>query len=195
MAKKQTNSLDYYVYYDKKSGEILSVTKEKNSRYEYGLTIPYEEAENFLNGTWHFRDYVVGYKRLANNKTTLSVIPVDDQSFSFRNNVFEWITETKKDTDLVVEWNGLKKEWRFYLGNKFKEKFEDNIFTPKLVFFVTLETDLDFLIRTIYVDMQDLVNRDSVVVPFDSNIENSIDKISIGSKLVFKSYGLKVIHE
>ncbi len=195
MAKKQTNSLDYYVYYDKKSGEILSVTKEKNSRYEYGLTIPYEEAENFLNGTWHFRDYVVGYKRLANNKTTLSVIPVDDQSFSFRNNVFEWITETKKDTDLVVEWSGLKKEWRFYLGNKFKEKFEDNIFTPKLVFFVTLETDLDFLIRTIYVDMQDLVNRDSVVVPFDSNIENSIDKISIGSKLVFKSYGLKVIHE
>lgn len=185
----------YYVYYDKKSGEILSVTKEKSSKYEYGITISYDEVENFLNGTWHFRDYVVGYKRLANNKTALSIIPVDDQSFSFRNNVFEWITETKKETELVVEWNGPKKEWQFYLGKKFKEKYEDNIFTPKLVFFVTLETDLDFLIRTIYVDMQDLVNRDKVVVPFDSNIENFLGKISIGSKLVFKSYGLKVINE
>ena len=183
------------MYYDKKSGEILSVTKEKSSRYEYGLTTTYEEVEHFLNGTWHFRDYVVGYKRLANNKTALSIIPVDDQSFVFRNNVFEWITKTKKDTDLVVEWNGPSKEWYFYLGKKFKEKYEDNIFTPKLVFFVTLETDLDFLIRTIYIELQDLITRDKVAVPFDSNIEQHIDKISIGSKLVFKSYGLKVIHE
>lgn len=185
----------YYVYYDKKSGEILSVTAEKSSKYEYALKTTYEEVENFLTGTWHFRDYVVGYKRLANNKTVLAVIPVDDQSFVFRNNVFEWISETKKETDLVVEWVGPKKEWHFYLGNKFKESYKDDLLTPKLLFFVTLETDFDFLIRTIPVELQDLVIQDKVVVPFESNIEQQIDKISIGSKIVFKSYGLKITNE
>lgn len=185
----------YYVYYDKKSGEIQSVSKSKNPKYEYGLETTYDEVENFLTGKWHFRDYIVGFKRLANNSTILSVIPIDDHSFSFKNNVYEWIEETKKETDVIVEWSSVTQSWHFYLGKKFKASYTGNILTPKLVFFVTLETDFDFLIRTIVVDTQELIAQEQVVVPFDSNVEHHIDKISIGSKLVFKSYGLRVTHE
>jgi hypothetical protein len=61
-----------------------------------------------------------------------------------------------------------------------------------LVFFVTLETDFDFLIRTIFVDSVDLISSKQISVPFTTKIEKRIDKISISSKLVFKTYGLKI---
>lgn len=41
----------------------------------------------------------------------------------------------------------------------------------------------------------DMLLRQDIQVPFDSDIESKIEKISISSKLVFNSYSLKVAHE
>ena len=51
------------------------------------------------------------------------------------------------------------------------------------------------IIRTIFISLQDLLASDKISIPFESKLENKIDKISISSKLVFKSYGLKVIND
>ena len=71
----------------------------------------------------------------------------------------------------------------------------DKVLTPKLVFFVTLETDFDFLIRTIFIDTQDLLSSKYLAIPFISTLETKIDKISISSKLVFQTYKLRIVHE
>lgn len=194
MAKK-SNVPKYFVYYEKKTGKILSVTNEQNPEYEYGLETTFADVEKFLSGEWLFRDYLVGYKRLEDNTTVLAVMPSVDQDYAFRNNVYEWITTSKKNPDVVVEWNKPDSAWYFYLDPIFKGGFDDNILSPTLVFFVTLESDFDFLIRTIYINTPDLIEKEYIKVPFESNFEKSIDSISIGSKLIFRTYGLKTVYE
>ena len=77
----------------------------------------------------------------------------------------------------------------------YKRIYYDVVVAPKLVFFVTLENDFDFLLRTIFINLADLITSDVISFPFESNIEHKIDKISISSKLIFKSYGLRIIHD
>ncbi len=192
MAKK--SNLTHYVYYDKKSGQILSVGNEKDDRYEHGLRVAFEDVERFLTGEWHFRDYLIGYKRDADGTSTLAVVPNTDQGYAFKNNVFEWITETDKDCECLIIWNGPNKTWDFSINKKVTNT-HNTVLAPKLVFFVTLENDFDFLVRTIFINLQDLISTDTLSIPFESTIETKIDKISISSKLVFKTYGLKVINE
>jgi hypothetical protein len=108
--------------------------------------------------------------------------------------VFEWITETTDRVECLVTWNGPRKTWDFKLDPRIKDYY-DVVVAPKLVFFVTLENDFDFLVRTIFISLPDLITSEEISVPFTSKIENKIDKISISSKLIFKSYGLRIQYE
>jgi hypothetical protein len=189
-----TNTRKYYVYYDKKTGAILSATNEKSSVFEHGIEVEFADVEGLLTGTQEFKDYVIGHKRLSDNTTVLAIIPVGNEGYTFKNNVFEWISENPH-AECIVEWNGPLKTWNVSLTDAVKNTYKDYILTSKLVFFVTLESDLDFLVRTIYIDLQQLLDSNCIKIPFTTSLEHKIDKISISSKLVFKSYGLKVIHE
>lgn len=196
MAKKKINKTDdrYYVYYDNKTGRILSVTNEVNSNYEYAIEPTNEEVNKLLTGEWSFLDYIVGYKRLADNTVIKAVVPVSDSEYSFRHNSFEWITEYNSNSEVLVEWNLPNNCWIISLSSEFK-KTNNEIFVNKLLFFVTLETDFDFLIRTISIDARELLDADKISIPFVSKKELDIDTISISSKLAFKSYNLKITYE
>lgn len=183
----------FYVYYDNTTGNLLSVTNEKTDRYNYGFEVDLPKVENFLNGKWKFADYLIGYVRSLEGKTVLDIIPRYNEEYSFRNNIFEWIKHTDEDSDLVVEWSLQNKTWTFKVKDGIIDQYK-NLVTPRLVFFVTLEDDFDFLIRTIYVDMERILEED-VIVPFESDLESKIDKISISSKLVFNSYSLRIVNE
>jgi hypothetical protein len=180
----------YYVYYDKKSGTILSVSNEKSSQYEYGIELPFEDVEKLLSGEWKFSDYIVGYA-----KNNYIIMSSTTPGYAFKYNLFEWIVEQDKETECIVEWNGARQSWIFSLSANYKSTRNDVIFIPDLVFFVTMASDFDFLIRTIKVSMTPLLANQHVEIPFESTIENRIDKISISSKLVFKSYRLKITND
>ena len=196
MAKKNLINIPhkYYVYYDKKSGKILSVTNETSTKYEYGIEVLFNDIEKFISGEWKFQDYVIGYKN-PDDKSTLGVLSRDHLGYTFKNNIVEWVIEQSKDTDCVVEWNKLDKCWNFYLDKEFKKTYNNTILDTQLMFFVTLETDFDFLIRTIFVKISNILADDKVSIPFESTLESNIDRISISTKNVFKSYKLKVINE
>lgn len=185
---------DYYVYFDKKTGQILSVGNEPEPKFEHAIKTSFEEVEGFLTNKWKFRDYLVGYKRNQDGISNLAIVPATDQGYAFKNNVFEWITETSERVECLVTWNGPNKCWDFSIDDKIKNYY-DVVVAPKLVFFVTLENDFDFLIRTIFINLADLISSDMISFPFESKIENKIDKISISSKLIFKSYGLRILHD
>ena len=193
MAKQINLPHKYYIYYDKKTGEIFSVTNEETNRYETGIEVKFEDVENFLTGKWHFRDYQVGYHK-DTGKTTVLATTNEYSGYTFNNNVFEWITESNDSADCVVEWNLRDRVWNFILSTTFKKTY-NTILSPKLVFFVTLENDNDFLIRTIFISAEELLKSTCVTVPFESDIETQLDRIAISSKLVFETYGLKVIYE
>ena len=178
----------YYVYYDKKTKAIISVTNEKNPDFEDGIEVEFEDIKNFLEGNWHFKDYIVDY---LDSSTKLAVMSKDEQSYIFRNSEFEWIIESDGYSEFVVEWDGPNKSWNFSLEESFRKTY--NVITsPRLIFFVTLESDFDFLVRTIIINTEDIVANERVIVPFETDLEHDIKRISISSKLVFKNYKLVV---
>jgi hypothetical protein len=185
----------FYLHYDKKTGEILSVGNEKSSLFPHRFEITYEDADPFISGEYKFGDYLVGNKRTADGNTEFTIVQKTDQGYAFKNNLFEWITEKKSKTDCTVEWNYPDQSWYFSLDPTYKKFINDNLIISTVIFFVTLETDFDFLIRTIPLDVQTLVNKDKLKVPFESKLERDIDTISISSKIAFRSYKLRIVHE
>lgn len=193
MAKKRSKVTHiepaFYAYYDNETRKIVSVTNEKSAVYTHFIEITIEEFDNFVSGKWQFKDYVV-------NKNPLEIVSISDQIYSFRNSSFEWITDTPTDdTDLKVTWDKSNTRWVFTLSNSCKDQIRTSGVYSNLVFFVMLETDFDFLIRTIVIPMHDLVQYDEYKLPFESKIEHSIEKISIASTKVFNSSGLEIINE
>lgn len=182
-----------YVYYNKKTGKILSIST-KDPNYEHGIKVPFNEVINLLTGKEKFRDYLIGYKKDSNGKTKLGLVPNSDMGFVFKNNVFEWITESSKNAECTVVWNNILKSWEFVIDQDVIDAYQDFV-AQKLVFFVTLENDFDFLVRTIYIPFEDLLLSGKITVPFTTKLETKIDKISISSKMVFKSYNLRILHE
>jgi hypothetical protein len=189
-----------FVYYDKTTGDIFSITNETSSRYEDAIQVPYSAAKLLLDGTHHFKDYIVNnrqqpdgsYKLVLETRLTAR-LALNDSDYVFKNKVFEWITESDADTDCVITWNLPQQSWQFSLSKRFKDTY-NTVLPKKVVFFITLETDMDFLIRTISVDCDQLVQT-GVNVVFENAAEYNIDKLAISSKLVFADYKLVKIYE
>jgi hypothetical protein len=185
------SELTHYVHFDKKSGKILAVGREPEPNFEHAIRVAFEDVEGFLNHRWQFRDYLVGYKRNNDGTSNLGIVQATEQGYGFKHNIFEWISETDEKVECQITWNGPRNRWEFEIDKRVRNYY-DVIVAPKLVFFVTLEDDFDFLIRTIFVELNDLITTDIISIPFTHSIEKKIDKISISSKLIFKSYGLRI---
>jgi hypothetical protein len=187
----------YYVHYDKATGQIFSVSNERNPKYEFSLEVSSEFAKPFIDGTDRYTDYIVDYSTDTEGKPTLSVISKFEQINALRNNIFEQVLDTKNldKKDFVVEWDKPNACWNFYVSKRIKELLVKKGVTNTLVIFVSLEADLNQLIRTIYIDTAKLAYADKIIEPFTHRLENQIDKIVVASKLVFESYGLKIINE
>jgi hypothetical protein len=183
-----------YVYYDKKSGDLLSITNELNPKYETGFEISTDDVKFLLDGTHKFRDFKVSYKKQKDGTTALAIIAREDLDYSFKNNLFEWISESDENAECTVTWNLKAKRWEFSVDEQFKKTYSDQLLISQLVFFVTLESDLDFLIRSIVVDFNSIMSKD-IYIKFENDIETKIDKISISTRIVFKNYKLIKVYE
>lgn len=200
MAKKKlspppVSTNTYYAYYDKVTNALLSVTNEKLSMYNDYLEIDFDTYEKLVTGKEKFREYLLGNVK-AEGKTSLVLMPKVEHAYYFKNTLLEFVTELPtRQTELTVEWNKSKKEWLFFLNKDAELRLRSKIADSKLLFFIILESDYDFLIRTIDIDANELCSSLCVGVPFQSNIENAIDKISVSTKLTFESYGLRINNE
>jgi hypothetical protein len=183
-----------YVYYDKQSGDILSITNELSSKYDTGFETPTADVKFLLDGTHKFRDFKISYKKQKDGSAALAIVAREDIDYSFKNNLFEWIEETTDDTECIVTWNLKSKRWEFSVSDQFKKTYSDKLLVPQLIFFVTLESDLDFLIRSIIIDFNSIMSKD-IYVKFENDIEEKIDKISISTRIVFKNYKLIKVYE
>jgi hypothetical protein len=185
----------YFAYYDKVSKVLLSITNEPNPQFTDYVEVDFETYEKLVSGRERFSDYLLGHVK-EEEKTTLKLMPKIEHAYYFKNTMLEIISDVpSKNTDLIVEWNKVKKEWNFFLSPDAKVRLAQKTSDPKLLFFVILESDYDFLIRTIIIDSEQLIKNYCVGVTFESNIESQIDKISLATKLVLESYGLRTVNE
>ena len=181
-----------YVHYDKTTGEILAISNCVVSTYEVWLEVESSTVIDLISGVRQFNEYFVNYKKLLDGSIISEVVFKEQLEFLYQFKEFELISEnTNDDAVLVVEWDYPNKEWHFILNNA---SLKTRISVSPLLFFVTLDADFDFLIQCRTIEPTNL-QAGRVTVPFASNIEHNIKNIAISSKLVFKSYRLKIINE
>jgi hypothetical protein len=183
----------YRIYFNLETGDLLAAANEVRQEYDYSLIVPYEQYEAFVSGEEEFKDWSAVKTKTFDNEYGVELVRKEFQGHTFRNNMFEWIVDAPTAaTELEVHWDEYNQQWIFMMSNGARQRCYDKQIATKIVkFFITLENDFDFLIRTIDVELSALL-ADKVVVPFCTTLESQIDKISISSKTVFDSYGLKV---
>jgi len=203
MARKKTVVLPppphrtntYYVYYDKTTNAVLAATNEKHPGFTDYLEVDFDTFERFSSGKDKFSDYLLGYVK-DGDTTTLKLISVIAQAYKFQNTMLEVITDnTVTNPELLVEWHGPNKEWNFFLSDTAKKRLTGKLENSKLLFFVILENDYDFLIRTIVIDSREIITKNCIGIPFENTFELNIDKINIATRLIFESQKLRIINE
>jgi hypothetical protein len=182
----------YRIYFDIATGELLAASNEFKPEYDYSLIVSYEQYDALVS-TGNFKDWAVTKTNTVDNEYGVELVRKEFQGHTFRNNMFEWIVDPPtKTTELIVHWDEFNHQWIFMMSNGARQRFYDKQIATKIIkFFITLENDFDFLIRTIDIELLSLLS-DKIVVPFETTLESQIDKISISSKTVFNSYGLKL---
>lgn len=176
----------YFVYFDS-AGEILSISNERdvNSTASY-IEIEYDRVEKFLLNKAPISNYKVSL--LEENKPTLIK---KTQESVYKTNIFNMIDPFVNDsTMLIVKWN--TSGWNFSIRESYKKQLKDLGLSSKLLFFVTLDTNVNLLVRSIEIDLKQLISVDSISVPFVSKFENNINDINISTRRFFDSYGLVV---
>lgn len=182
----------YYIYYDKKTGNILSVTNERNDNFENYLEADNGVAAPFLNGTYKFSDFSVAFDAHQG----LTIVPKEDDLFQRRTNIFEIIKPiTANEPEFIVEWDKPHYGWNFYVNPNAKDRLKDEGLAQRIPVFITFANDLNILVRTINLEASALIFKEKIYIPFDFEIERDISKITISTKLVFETYGLRITHE
>jgi hypothetical protein len=177
---------NYFVYYDKKTNHILSVTNEIHAVFEDKITVSPETYERLVTGVDKFSDYRVG--QTADGATEL--VSIIKEQYCFNYKLLTMIKDTPDiNTNLVVEWHEKTKVWKFCLS-----KFPQGELPHMLMIFATLNNDYDFLIRKFEIDVDQLI-KGPMYIPFDNKFELQIENVSIFTKTNALSYGLRVIHE
>lgn len=182
----------FYAYFDPETKQILMITNKQQEVHKNYAEISFEDYRNLTTGKLDFKDYIIDHVVKDTGEVFARMITVQlFNEFAFKTKSFTWInTEPKPDTEFIVEWNPT--QWAFTITDEGRKNLVDKSMNNTLVFFVMLETDFDFLIRTIHLQIHDLLRTDKLRIDFESPIEKNLKKISIASKTFFNSYGLRI---
>lgn len=178
----------FYVYFDE-SGEILTITNEKKQDSTHGfLELEHKRVEKFLEGRENFSNYKVSLV----DKTTPALVKKTQESV-YTTNVFKVIDRVvDKDTVLVVEWDKGNKSWNFYIQDEYQKQLSELGLSASLLFFVTLNDNINFLVRKMPIDLKELVRLKTISIPFISEAELDVSRLSLSTRKFFDTYGLVV---
>jgi hypothetical protein len=152
--------------------------------------------ERLSNGDEKISQWMVSSVTVPNSEPVLELIPRKFKGLNFKNNSFDLILDNPlHDTELTIEWSGITKHWVIGLSPSIQTTIMGKHFaTDKLSFFVVLENDFDFLIRSIYVSPYELADK-KVYIPFSTKLEENINNIAVVTRKIFNSYGLIKTYE
>ena len=185
---------EYYAYFDPITESLLSVTNDPNPAFTHYAKITKDDHADLVSGKTLFRDCLIDRSIKLDGNIEYKLITKQVYSeFSFKNKSLEWVKNAVSDTtEFIIEWDNTQKQWTFYVTDLGRESLDGAKYDSTLVFFFMLETDFDFLIRTVYIKLHDILKAGKLVYSFESKFESQIDIISISTKRFFDSYGLKI---
>jgi hypothetical protein len=187
------NTLQHYAYFDPVTDQVFLVTNRLHPEYEHYALISLDDHLDLISGKLKLTDCLIDramdpvggiVKHTLFTKNTID-------NYSFNKSIVWVVDKPKKNTQIIVEWNKKHSQWHFKITPLGREILSGSLYDKSLIFFIMLETDLDFLIRTIEIKIHELV-RDKVRIDFENKMEYRVKDVSIATTSFFKNYGLKI---
>ena len=197
---EQLNTLPqpkFYAHYDVASNQILSINNHRDAEYTHAVEITFEQYDNLVSGKERFFDYYIG------TVINLDGIPVQsliskkiNAAQNFKIGELVWLSEGGCE-DITVHWDEYNNKWIFVITDELRQMFYDNkLLSTGISFFIVLNKDPNFLLRTISIGFQKLC-ADKVEIPFETLHEKTIESVGIASDVTGLRCGLQLwrIHE
>lgn len=184
-----------YVYFDD-FGEIISVA---NSNKVKGNFIEVEQGAvvDIINGIEQPSSYCVIYdgiekKYILKNKNLEEIY-----SITVRDNIHEICEFNLIDADIFIKQNTIDKKWTIELNQQVINNVistNKSFFNTNLHFAITRRNDPHELYRNFSISFEQLIDS-SVDIPFASQEECSVDKVSVYTIKKFKKYSREAVNE
>jgi len=184
----------YFAYFNPDTLQITCVSNDVEPQEKYFVEMPVEDYLLIGQAKKNIHDYKIN--RIINFDGTVEHHLMTQQIFdeyNLKSKSFVWVKDKVTElSEFVVEWNSTDKTWTFLITDRGRQFLSGPQYDSTIVVFITLETDFDFLIRSFYLRIHDLLKSGKLVYDFESNIENKINNISVVTKKMFNAYGLKI---
>jgi hypothetical protein len=178
----------YYVYFET-DGSIALISNEKDTtKVQNFIEVEYNRVSKFLEGKENYIDYKVSLV----DKDTLSIVKKTQDAGTNTNFLILVDEVASEHTLMLIEWNQKDNCWNFSINPEHKSQLLEMGVSTKLLFFVSKESNANFLVRTIDIDLASLVQLDKLSVPFISKMEQDISSLSVSTRRFFDSYGLVI---
>jgi hypothetical protein len=184
----------YYAYFNPETEKFFSSSNVLDSTIIHYAIIKEDEHRDICAGKLKLTDCILD-KHIDFDGSILYKLltPQMYNEFNFQNSLLEWINNAPvKYTEFIIEWDLPNRQWIFYVTDEGRKILDGGMYDSTLVFFIILETDFDFLVRTFYIKLHEILKAGKLVYNFESKIEDNISNLSISTRRFFDSYGLKI---
>lgn len=196
---KKSKSIDYYIYFDEWSGEILLVSTDKLERSDPFLKTQDLLARHFITGESNHKNYYVfvdydGTPELVKRSHVFKLSQAENDLFIIPRNQKNWDIEVKieRQTNLLtvqINTRAIAHMLRFVKRASLKVEGERN-----LNLYVIKRNQPDWLIDTIEIDAAELIKHGVVTYDVRSILDDvDYDDIDLLTRRNFREYTLKVI--
>jgi hypothetical protein len=174
------------VYFDKDSGEILSISNEYNIEHLHYFDVESKDLEEVFGNTVKYR-----VKFDAEDKPSIVLKSKEDISSQFLIKVDEidnW------DNELTVEQYPLLKKWGCQLREDKRSKFLTAGVNAKLEFYVVNPENKNYIIRTLSLNLLDLYHTERIYFPFFYKEEENTS-LEVYTKKFLKTVGFRRLYD
>jgi hypothetical protein len=184
----------YYAYFNPETEKFFSSSNVLDSSITHYAIIKESDHVDICSGKLKLIDCILDKQVDFDGSVIYKLLtPQLYNEFNFQNTLLEWVEDLpNNNTEFVIEWSNTDRQWTFYVTDEGRKLLDGAMYDSTLVFFVMLETDFDFLIRTFYIKLHNLLKEGKLIYNFESKMEDNIHKLSISSRRFFNNYGLKI---
>jgi citrate lyase gamma subunit len=180
--------LPYRVYFEKDSGDILSITNEASLHYDCFVEFDFDIVKDFLNGTSQSKDFQVTF---IDQNTPRIVSKYEDDIAAVFLTCAPVVTDW--DSMFTIENYPTFKKWGFQIRNDQREILKKYNLNTTLEIYIIDKRNMNFIYRTIKVSINELIKKDREIVYYHSDKEGDINNIAVYVKQFFSTVGYYII--
>jgi hypothetical protein len=183
-------SLVYRVYFDKDTGNLLSITNEENLTYTNFVEFEYDTVREFLVE----KKQLSKYKIIFIDQNTPKIVSIYEESST---GIFLTKVPVVDNWDnmFTIENYPLLQKWGFQIRPDQKQSLLKYNLNTSLEIYIVDNSSMNFIYRTIKLSVNDLINKDRELVDYHLDKEGDINNISVYVKQFFSTVGYQILYD